>query len=312
MTTTRTAALERQTSGKLWLADGGLETVMIFLEGLDLPHFASFPLLDDLRGRAALTRYFTTILDMAKSLDTGAVLDTVTWRASYGWGNVMGLSPMEIDNANREAAAFAINLRDTRPDQDIVVNGVVGPHGDAYAPDCILTADQAQAYHAPQIDTLANAGVQMITAMTISSTGEATGIAQAARAAGLPVALSFTVETDGRLISGMSLEQAIAETDLATDGYPAWYGINCAHPDHFRAVLNGSWVTRIGAVRANASRKSHAELDTSTELDAGNADELGILYSDLKRLLPALRVVGGCCGTDQTHISAIGLACIHH
>jgi homocysteine S-methyltransferase len=162
------------------------------------------------------------------------------------------------------------------------------------------------------VRVLAGAGVDIISAMTISSTGEAIGIARAARDVGLPVALSFTLETDGRLIGGMHLRDAIAETDRATGGYPAWFGINCVHPDHFLTILDGPWVSRIGAIRANASRMSHAELDEATELDAGNPEELGRQYADLQRLLPSLRVVGGCCGTDIRHVSAIGRACVNH
>ncbi len=312
MNSKATHALLNAVPDKPWLADGGLETVMVFLEGLDLPQFASFPLLDTPQGRDALTRYFTSVLDTAAGLETGVLLDTATWRASYGWGRVMGMTPDAIDTANRAAVAFARVLRDRRPGQDIVINGVIGPHGDAYAPEVVMDADAAQSYHAPQVRVLAAAGVDMISAMTISTTGEAIGIANAARDVGLPVALSFTLETDGRLVGGMDLRDAIALTDAATGGYPAWYGINCVHPDHFQAILNGAWVNRIGAIRANASRMSHAELDEATELDAGNPEELGREYAELQRLLPALRVVGGCCGTDIRHLSAIGHACVHH
>jgi homocysteine S-methyltransferase len=297
---------------KPWLADGGLETVMVFLEGLDLPQFASFPLVNDPQGRDALTRYFTSVLDAAAGLQTGVLLDTATWRASYGWGRVMGLGPDDIDTANRAAVAFALGLRDLRPGQDIVINGVIGPHGDAYAPDVVMDAKAAQDYHTPQVRVLAAAGVDIISAMTISTTGEAIGIAQAARMVGLPVALSFTLETDGRLVGGMDLRDAISQTDAETGGYPAWFGVNCVHPDHFRAILDGPWVNRIGAIRANASRLSHAELDEATELDAGNPEELGRQYAELQSLLPGLRVVGGCCGTDIRHLSAIGRACVQH
>ncbi len=301
----------KMTEGRLWLADGGLETAMIFLEGLDLPQFASFTLLSDDKGRAAMRRYFEGFLERAAALGTGFVLDTATWRASAGWGEVMGLSADEIDAANREAVAFA---RETAGGAgiEVLVNGIIGPHGDAYAPDKVLSADEAQAYHARQVEVLTAAGVDMISAMTLSSTGEAIGIARAAREAGVPVSLCFTIETDGKLVSGQALADAIAQTEAATDGYALWYGINCAHPDLFRDVLSGDWLTRIGMVRANASRLSHAELDESTELDAGNPDELARQYRDLAEILPGLRVVGGCCGTDLRHVAAIGAACCTH
>jgi len=296
--------------GKLWLADGGLETDMIFHEGFDLPEFAAFPLLSDQKGRARLAAYFDRFIDSAEELGAGYLLDTATWRASYGWGRKLGLSAAAVDAANAEAVAFARALRDERAGRpDIIVNGVIGPFGDAYAPDRVLTPDEAFAYHLPQAKALANAGAEMISAVTMTSPGEAIGIAEAARTVGLPVVLSFTVETNGNLVTGKSLSEAIAEAEQATRGYPVWYMINCAHPEHFADKLHGDWVRRIGAVRANASRMSHAELDNATELDAGDLVDLARQYRKLQDLLPNLRVVGGCCGTDHRHVHAIGHAC---
>lgn len=310
----KSSALLDDIDGQLLLTDGGLETVMVFLEGLDLPQFASFTLLDSPKGRAALTRYYTDFLNEAAAQQAGFLLDTATWRASAGWGAVMGLDAARIDAYNRAAVDVVKDLRAKhRSDgQRILINGIIGPHGDAYAPESILSATAAQDYHGRQVEVLAASGVDLVSAMTISSTGEAIGITKAALACDQPVAVSFTVETDGHLISGMSLEQAIQMTDDATDGAPLWYGINCAHPDHFRHVLTGDWVRRIGSLRANASRRSHAELDESTELDDGDVAELASDYHQLLHLLPELRVVGGCCGTDLRHVSAIGQSCLHH
>ncbi len=301
----QTSTLLTRFGSKLYLTDGGLETSLIFNYGIDLPHFASFPLLRSMDGRQALERYFNSFLDEAAALDLGFVLDTITWRASAGWGARMDWSPTDIDDVNREAVAFAQSLRADRAG-DIVINGVIGPHGDAYAPDMVLTAAMAEAYHQRQVQILAEAGVEMLSAMTISSAGEAVGIANAARKSGLPVMLSFTVETDGHLIGGRTLAEAIAETDDSTAGYPAWYGINCAHPDHFATELSADLAGRIGCIRANASRLSHAELDEAAELDAGDPAELAQDYVRLKQLSPGLRVLGGCCGTDLRHVSAIG------
>ncbi|MGL4280146.1 MAG: homocysteine S-methyltransferase family protein, partial [Albidovulum sp.] len=190
-----------------------------------------------------------------------------------------------------------------------VLNGVIGPHGDAYRPDSVLGPDEAYDYHCRQVGVLADAGVDMVTAVTISTTGEAIGIAEAAKDVGVPVALSFTVETDGRLIGGETLEEAVGVTDAATGGYAAWFGINCAHPDHFGPGLSGGWTRRLGAIRANASRLSHAELDEAAELDDGNPEELAAAYQALRQRLPGLRVLGGCCGTDLRHVAAIGRKC---
>ena len=293
-----------------FLTDGGLETHLIFNEEIGLPQFASFPLLRQAAGLRALQRYFTGFLDEAAALDMGFVLDTVTWRASVGWGAQMGWAAADIDAVNREAVAFAKGLLVGRQGT-ILLSGVIGPHGDAYRPQSVLTADEAEAYHSRQIAVLAAAEVDMISAMTISSPGEAIGIAGAARKVGVPVVLSFTLETDGRLPGGMALAEAVALTDAATDGYPVWYGINCAHPDHFAAILSGDYVGRIGSVRANASRKSHAELDEAEALDAGDPLELSMDYVRLRQMVPALRVLGGCCGTDLRHVAAIGQRFAH-
>ncbi len=306
----KTNALLAQFGEVPFLSDGGLETHLIFDDGIDLPQFASFPLLRQADGRQAMERYFKGFLEEAEALGMGFVLDTVTWRASAGWGARMGWSAADIDAVNREAVAFAEGLRAGRRGV-ILVNGVIGPHGDAYRPEAVLTADEAEAYHSRQIVVLAAAGVDMISAMTISSTGEAIGIAEAARKAGVPVVPSFTLETDGRLLGGMALAEAMALTDAATGGYPMWYGINCAHPDHFVAILSGDYVGRIGSIRANASRKSHAELDEAEALDAGDPLELAMDYVRLRQLVPALRVVGGCCGTDLRHVAAIGQRFAH-
>ena len=310
----RTQALRQRTSDGLWLADGGLETTLIFHDGIDLPHFASFPLLATKAGRAQLGRYFAGFLAEAREIGAGFMLDTVTWRSGKGWSEIMGIPPGDIDAVNREAVAFAreIAASEEAAGLEIILNGVVGPHGDAYAPDRLLDAGEAEAAHERQVRVLAASGVDLITATTIANAAEGIGIARAALKAGVPVAVSFTVETDGKLVTGQPLGEAIAETEAATGGGVAWYGVNCAHPDHFRGVLAGDWLDRIRLVRANASRKSHAELDNSTELDPGDASELAADYRALMDVLPSLRILGGCCGTDASHVAAIGHRCHLH
>ncbi len=308
----KTRALASHISDRFWLADGGLETTLIFHHGIDLPHFASFPLLRSSKGRARLSDYFEGYLGAARTHGAGFVLDTATWRSGQGWGAIMGHSPEEIDAVNRDAVAFARAVASSPAAAGIpvMVNGVVGPHGDAYAPDRLLDEAEAEEAHGRQVRTLARAGVDLVTATTIANAAEGIGIARAAIRADVPVVISFTVETDGRLVTGQPLGEAIAETEAATGGAVAWYGVNCAHPDHFRGVLEGDWRSRIGMIRANASRKSHAELDESTELDAGDAAELAADYRALMEVLPALRVFGGCCGTDVSHVAAIGHRCV--
>jgi S-methylmethionine-dependent homocysteine/selenocysteine methylase len=297
-------------SGRPFVADAGLETAMIFHDGFDLPHFASFVLLDSEAGRAALTRWFDGFAALARNSGTGLFLDTATWRANMGWAPSLGLDEEGVSAVNRRAAAFATGLRD-RYAQDglpVLVNGAVGPSGDGYSPARMLTPEAAEALHRPQIRALVQGGVDMVSAITMTHTGEALGIARAATAEGIPFAISFTVETDGRLPSGQDLHDALAEVEEATGGAALFYMVNCAHPTHFAREIGGPMLARIGGIRANASRLSHAELDAATELDDGDPVEFGHLYAAFARFLPALRVIGGCCGTDHRHVSA---ACAH-
>lgn len=287
-----------------WLADGGLETSIIFHDGIDLPLFASFHLLESENGLEALARYFERYIALARDAETGFVLDTATWRSGAFWADQLGRSMGDMENATRAATAFAVAIGEKHqsPSTPIVINGVVGPAGDGYAPDTLWTADAAEQVHAPQVNWMADAGADLISAVTFTHTGEAIGLIRAAQKANMPVVVSFTVETDGNLPSGQSMADAIVETDAATDAAPVYYMVNCAHPDHFAAKLTGDWTSRIGGVRANASRLSHAELDMAEELDEGDPEEFGELYGAFARQLPNLRVIGGCCGTDDRHV----------
>lgn len=292
-----------------YLTDGGFETDMLFNEGFDLPAFAAIALLDDDAAKPVVAKYFGRFLEMAGMADTGFVLDTITWRGGIHWGSQINRSPAQMIELNEAAANFAREIAGKWEAfvSPVIVNGVVGPAGDGYAPGQALDPVQAQSIHARQIEVLSRAGAEMISAITMTHVGEAVGIARAASAEDLPVVVSFTVETDGRLPSGETIGEAIGATDEATGSAPIYYMINCAHPDHFREALdNGAqWVDRIGGVRANASRLSHAELDAAETLDDGDPVEFGQLHVELADLLPNLRVVGGCCGTDHRHVGCV-------
>ena len=293
-------------SDDVFLTDGGLETTLIFHKGLELPAFAAFDLLKDEDGVAALRSYFEPYLAIARDRGVGFILDTATWRASPDWGAQLGYSREELEQANRKAVALAEELRDGQ-DIPVVIDGVVGPRGDGYDPDAFMSEDEAERYHAEQIQTFSQTAADMISAITMTYADEATGIARAAHAMGMPVAVSFTVETDGRLPSQEPLKEAIEQVDAATDGTVAYFMINCAHPRHFAGVLEqgGPWLDRIRGIRANASTKSHAELDEADELDPGDPAELAADYRGLKARLPKVNVLGGCCGTDHRHIAEV-------
>jgi S-methylmethionine-dependent homocysteine/selenocysteine methylase len=284
-----------------------METTLIFEHGMELPEFASFPLIENDEGRAALRAYFEPYLAIARERGVGIVLDTPTWRANPDWGEKLGYSLEELEEANRNAVAF---MEELRGETDVLVCGCVGPRGDGYVPGELMSADEAEDYHSWQVGVFADTGVDLVSALTMNYLEEALGIARAADKANLPSVISFTVETDGRLPSGQPLGEAIEHLDEATGGAPAYFMINCAHPTHFAEVLegDGAWKERIRGLRANASRMSHAELDEAEELDAGNPDELASDYVALRAKLPNLTVVGGCCGTDHRHIDAISRA----
>jgi S-methylmethionine-dependent homocysteine/selenocysteine methylase len=287
---------------------------LLFLDGIDLPEFASFPLLDDAAGAARLREYYVTHVDIALQHGVGTVLETPTWRASADWGAILGYDADALADVNRRAVELLRSVRDEHETErtKVVVSGSVGPRGDGYDPGEQMTAADAEIFHQPQIDAFASAGADMVSLQTASYVSEAIGAARAADNAGLPIAVCFTVETDGSLPSGQTLRSAIEEVELATDASPAYYGINCAHPTHFEHILEpgAPWVERIGMLRANASSMSHEELDNAEELDDGDPIELGTQYAGIRERFPSIRVLGGCCGTDHRHVSAIADACL--
>jgi homocysteine S-methyltransferase len=288
------------------ITDGGLETTLVFHEGVELPEFAAFPLLDRPDGRAALKHYFEPYLGIARAHGARFQLDTPTWRANRDWGARLGYDRAALDRVNRDAVAFARELVAANPDVEVRVSGLVGPRGDGYVVGERMQPDEAQAYHADQIGSLAAAGADVISALTMTYPDEAVGIVRAATGAGVPVIVSFTVEMDGRLPDQTGLGEAIEAVDAATGAAAEAFMINCAHPTHFESVLEGGgWRDRIRGLRANASRMSHAELDAAEELDAGDPAELAARYVQLRERLPALTVLGGCCGTDARHVAAI-------
>jgi S-methylmethionine-dependent homocysteine/selenocysteine methylase len=301
-----------QLGGRLFVTDGGIETALIFNDGLVLPDFAAFDLFRRPGGEIALRRYYDGYLRIAEQYGAGIVLESATWRASADWGDRLGYSRLDLATANRKAIRMLEDLRDGNRRLTAVISGCVGPRGDGYRPALVMQPGEAQRYHRAQIETFAGTAADMITAITMNYAEEAIGIARAAQQADMPVAISFTVETDGRLPTGQPLKDAIAQVDDATDDYPAYYMLNCAHPEHFRGSLTRGdpWTLRILGLRANASRKSHAELNDSAELDIGDPAELGADYAALKRgPLPRLGIVGGCCGTDHRHVQSIAAAC---
>ena len=303
-----------QLDGSVFLTDGGLETTLVFVDGIDLPCFASFPLVASAAGRQRLRDYFGPYVAVAKACNAGFILGSPTWRANADWGAKLGYDRAALADINRKSIEFLSDLRNeyVNDGAQVVIEGVIGPRGDGYRPETRMTATEAERYHREQIEIFSASESDTVSAYTLNYVDEAIGIARAASSLDIPVAISFTVETDGKLPSGDELSSAIEQVDVATDSSPAYYMINCAHPSHFENLFatDEPWLRRLRGVRANASRQSHAELDNATQLDAGDPMELAREYRALRVRLPHLSVLGGCCGTDHRHVEAIGQACM--
>jgi homocysteine S-methyltransferase len=282
-----------------WLSWTGMETHMIFNLGMDLPDFASFPLLETEQGRALLRKLYGDQIAVAQETGCGVCLESVTWMANADRAAALGYDAERLERVNRDAIDF---LKELEAEIPVCISGQIGPRGDGYEAG-EMTKDAAQAYHTRQIAVLAGAGCDMISAFTIGSVDEAIGMVRAAAVVGVPITVALTVETDGRLPDGTNLNDAITRIDAATSDGVSGYLVNCAHPDHLVLEEAGA---RLSGLVVNASRLSHAELDEAEELDDGNPDELGQQIGDLARKYPQMRVFGGCCGTDMRHLRAIG------
>ena len=303
-----------QLAQAVFLTDGGIETTLIFHEGLDLPEFAAFVLMAEESGREALRTYFRRYATIARDAGCGFVLEAPTWRASPDWAVRLGYSTDMLDGANRAAIELMVELRREfeTPDSPVVISGCIGPRSDAYRPSELMSPTEAQRYHSTQIGTFAHTEADLVTAVTMTHSAEAIGLARAAAEHGMPVVISFTAETDGSLPSGEALGAAIEAVDEQTGAAPAYYMINCAHPTHFAETLRhgGDWVARVRGLRANASTMSHAELDEAAQLDAGDPADLAARYAELRSEFAHPTVLGGCCGTDHRHVEAIRDACL--
>ena len=296
-----------------YVTDGGIETDLIFHFGADLPEFAAFPLVEDEDGRTLLTRYYDGYAAIAARAGVGLLLEAPTWRANPDWAAKVGYDLDALDRVNRASVELMQGLREKYQRElgltDVKVGGMTGPRGDGYVAGEDADPDEAAEYHAHQARAQAAAGADLMTALTFTGAGEAIGFVRAVRDAGVPVAVGFTVETDGRLPDGTTLRDAVARVDAAAA--PDYYVVNCAHPTHVAPGLAsedgsyGLWLSRIEGLRPNASRMSHAELDEAPELDEGDPADLAARTDDLRAHLPNLRVVGGCCGTDSRHVAAL-------
>jgi S-methylmethionine-dependent homocysteine/selenocysteine methylase len=295
--------------GVLYLTEGGQETELMYKHGHELPEFAMYPLLDDRRAVADLTDMYTRYLEIAAEHGFVALVGGLDYRASPDWASKLEISRDGLAELQLRSIDF---LRDVaRPFQRqiprILIVGIVGPRGDAYGQNRTITAEEAEDYHGVQIETLRQADVDLVSAMTFNNIPEGVGVARAAAKAGMPLSLSFMVDSAGRLLTGPSLKDAVEAVDeQAGDARPDFYGINCAHPVEFEpALVAGPWIERIRSLRPNASMAEKQALCQIGHLEAGDPESLGAHMGALARRFPHIDIWGGCCGTWDDHLRAV-------
>lgn len=291
------------THEQTYLVYAGTGTDLLFNRGIDLPGFASFPLLRNPETRGILAQQMQDLVDLSGRHGMGCILDTPTWMANRDRAAQVGTPAEDISAINRDAVALMDAVRQGSGRDDVLVSACVGPRHDPHGGAAPMAVSEAQDYHMEQLAALIGTAVDLVIAYTFNKPDEAAGCVLAAKALGLPIIVSFVVETDGKLDDGTPLDGAIARVDTATDAAPLFYMVNCAHPSHFSSVLTGH--PRLRGAIANASKCSHAELDGSETLDDGDPNALGREIAELVRQSPALCVLGGCCGTDMRHLDRI-------
>lgn len=324
MAHTRTNITQLLNSDQRFLTFAGNETFLLFQQGFPLREFCAFEVLDD---ETAWERFekelLIPILDAAAEAEMGIITDTLCWRAAPDALALLDYSRTEVDRFNQlgvqRIADLIENWRKERgvseADCPSILTAEIGPRGDGYtvSKDGLTSIEEARDYHLHQVKSIAQSEAQLAVALTMTNLNETIGLVLAAKDLGLPILVSPTVETDGRLPDGMSLGDFINAVDEATERFPSCYMINCAHPIHVDKMLaqakaeKAPWLDRLRGFRANASCKSHEELDNSTELDRGHPCDLAHEVAHLADTFD-LNILGGCCGTDSEHIRLIAQA----
>lgn len=302
-------AFPAQRADVLYLTEGGQETEIMYKFGYDLPEFAMYPLLDQPRALAELQGMYHRYLDTAARHGFAALMGGLDYRASPDWGSKLGYGAAALEDLQLRSIGFLRDLARPYAGQvpDIRIVGIAGPRGDAYQLNEAITAESADQYHSVQLTTLKRAGVDLVVGMTFNNVPEAVGIARAAYRIGLPLSVSFTLDSTARLKSGPSLREAIEAVDLqAGDARPDFYGINCSHPVEFEPALEpGGWFERVRCLRPNAAKMDKLSLCKLGHLEEGDPVELGQMMGDLAGRYPHLDIWGGCCGTWETHLDQI-------
>jgi S-methylmethionine-dependent homocysteine/selenocysteine methylase len=294
--------------GRFYLTEGGTETELMYKHGFDLPHFAMFPLLDNPNALSKMKDMFRSYLDVAAKHKFCALMGGLDYRASPDWGELLGYSPASLSDANLQSIEFLREIASEYSSQipQILIQGLIGPRGDAYERNETITENEAEDYHSVQLETLKKANVDSALAITFNNIPESVGVARAAAGIGVPLGISLTLDSNSKLHSGPSLAEAITTIDEETGESPAYYLINCSHPLEFEpAIEPGAWIQRVRGVRPNASKMEKMALCKLGHLEDGDPVELGLLCGDLARRYPHMDIWGGCCGTWDNHLHEI-------
>ena len=297
-----------QQEGRFYLSEGGTETELMYKYGFELPHFAMFPLLENPDAMSKMREMFRSYLEVAAKHKTCALMGGLDYRASPDWGELLGYSPGGLAEANIQSIEFLREIADEYASEipAILIQGLIGPRGDAYERNETITENEAEDYHSVQLETLKKAGVDLALALTFNNIPESIGVARAAAKIGVPLGISLTLDSTSKLSSGQSLVEAITTIDKETDQSPEFYLINCSHPVEYEpAIEPGDWINRVRGVRPNASKMDKIALCKIGHLEEGDPVELGELCGDLARRYPHMDVWGGCCGTWNSHLDEI-------
>ena len=283
--------------------------------GFELPEFAMYPLLDNPEADEILRNMFRRYFEVAAEHNTGMLLNGHDYRASPDWGEKLGYSAEGLRQMQRRTIRFLDELRTEYADRvtDVYIAACIGPRGDAYGTGGEISAQEAEDYHSVQLQNLEGTAADMAVAATFNNIPESIGVIRAANKAAIPIGVSLTLTTEGRLRSGPSLGEAIEAIDEATDGGAdggaAWFGTNCSHPLEFEPALaeQGAWLDRLRYIRPNAAKMEKVALCSLGHLEDGDPIELGEQMGEVVRRLPGADIIGGCCGTDERHLSEIAL-----
>ncbi len=298
-----------EANDRLFLTEAGIETTMMYKKDWEFRHFCLFELLQNDRFVDDLRTYHTGLIEVAVEHKVGHLLDGVHYRASPDWGALLGMSEQQLADLTAKGIEIYSELSQEYATEDtpIPVGCCIGPRGDAYNADLVMSAEEAEEYHSVQIATAKSAGADFISALTFNHIEEAIGITRAASAAEIPIIMSFSLGREAVLKTGPTIGDAIEAVEVATDRAPLFYMINCNHPIDFAPAIAapGRWIDRLKGVRPNASSLDHGILCKLGHLEEGDPIELGQQMGDLARRFPQLNVFGGCCGTDRPHMEQI-------